>query len=114
VFLVTPGTLLRWHRDLVTRRWTFPRTREVPPPHIGNARALDDEVVDLVLRLARENPRWGYVRIVGEARKLGVRVSASSVRCDLAPPPARTRATTRRRTELGSVPVRPSNWDPRD
>jgi transposase InsO family protein len=72
VFLVTPGTLLRWHRELIARRWTY--------PHIGNPRALDDKVVALVLRLARENPRWGYLRIVGEARKLGVRVSVTSVR----------------------------------
>jgi transposase InsO family protein len=72
VFLVTPGTLLRWHRELIARRWTC--------PHTGSPRALDEEVVTLVLRLARENPRWGYLRIVGEARKLGVKVSATSVR----------------------------------
>ena len=72
-FLVTPGTLLRWHRELVTRRWTY--------RHTGRARqGLDPEVVDLVVRMARENPRWGYVRIVGECRKLSVRVSATSVR----------------------------------
>jgi hypothetical protein len=72
-FLVTPSTLLRWHRELVARRWTYPRTGR---PRGG----LDDAVVELVLRLARENPRWGYLRIVGECRSLGVRVSASSVR----------------------------------
>ncbi len=72
VFLVTPGTLLRWHRELIARWWTY--------PHTGNPRALDEEVVALVVRLVRENPRWGYLRIVGEARKLGVRVSATSVR----------------------------------
>ena len=73
VFLVTPSTLLRWHRELIARRWTYPR--------IGrDQRGLDDEVVALVVRLARENPRWGYVRIVGEWRNLGVRVSATSVR----------------------------------
>jgi hypothetical protein len=72
-FLATPSTLLRWHRELVARRWTYPPT--------GRRRcALADEVVELVVRLARENPRWGYVRIVGECRKLGVRVSATSVR----------------------------------
>jgi hypothetical protein len=72
-FLVTPSTLLRWHRELVARRWTY--------PHTGAARrGLDDEVVELVVRLARENPRWGYMRIVGECRTVGVRVSASSVR----------------------------------
>jgi len=72
VFLVTPSTLLRWHRKLVARRWTYPRT--------GGRRGLDQDVVELVLRRARENPRWGYPRIVGECRTLGVPVSASSVR----------------------------------
>jgi transposase InsO family protein len=72
-FLVTPSTLLRWHRELVARRWSYPA--------IGRGRGgLDPEIVDLVVRMARENPRWGYVRIVGECRKLGVRVSATSVR----------------------------------
>jgi transposase InsO family protein len=72
-FLVTPATLLRWHRELVARRWTYPATGR-------GRRGLDDDVVELVVRMARENPRWGYVRIVGECRKLGVRVSATSVR----------------------------------
>ena len=72
-FLVTPATLLRWHRELVARRWTY--------RHTGRGQqGLDHEVVDLVVRMARENPRWGYLRIVGECRKLGVRVSATSVR----------------------------------
>ena len=74
VFLVTPATLLRWHRELVARSWTYPRSGHSAP------NALDDDVVDLVLRLARENPRWGYLRIVGECRKLGVTVSATGVR----------------------------------
>ena len=73
-FLVTPATLLRWHRELVRRHWTFPR-RDAPSHN-----ALDTDVVALVLRLARENPRWGYLRIVGECTKLGVTVSATSVR----------------------------------
>ncbi len=73
VFLVTPATLLRWHRELVARRWTY--------RHTGRGQqGLAPEVVDLVVRMAQENPRWGYVRIVGECRKLGVRVSATSVR----------------------------------
>jgi transposase InsO family protein len=73
VFLVTPATLLRWHRELVARRWIYPR--------LGRAQqGLPPEVVDLVVRMARENPRWGYVRIVGDCRKLGIRVSATSVR----------------------------------
>ena len=72
-FLVTPSTLLRWHRELVARRWTYPRTGR-------NQRGLDEDIVALVVRLAGENPRWGYLRIVGECRTLGVRVSATSVR----------------------------------
>src|SRR6266478_8981747 len=72
-FLVTPATLLRWHRELVRRRWTYAREPRVQ-------RGLDPAVVELVLRLARENSRWGYLRICGECAKLGVRVSATSVR----------------------------------
>src|SRR3954452_15648077 len=72
-FLITPATLLRWHRELVARRWTYRRTGRDP-------RGVDEEIVALVVRLARENPRWGYLRIVGECRNLGVRVSATSVR----------------------------------
>jgi putative transposase len=74
VFLVTPSTLLRWHRELVRRRWTYPPTGRRDP------RRLPEDVVALVVRLARENPRWGYLRIAGECRKLGVTVSATSVR----------------------------------
>jgi transposase len=73
VSLVTPATLLRWHRDLVARSWTYPnRSRSGP-------RALDEGVVDLVLGLSRENPRWGYLRIVAELKKLSVPVSKTSV-----------------------------------
>ena len=73
-FLVTPATLLRWHRELVARSRTYPRHGRAAP------NALEDDVVALVLRLARENPRWGYLRIVGECGKLGVAVSATTVR----------------------------------
>jgi transposase InsO family protein len=73
-FLVTPATLLRWHRELIARSWTYPR-HGPPSPN-----ALDDEIVSLVVHLAQENPRWGYLRIVGECRKLGVAISATSVR----------------------------------
>jgi transposase InsO family protein len=72
-FLVTPATLLRWHRELIARRWTYPAVGR-------DRRGLDEEIVALVVRLARENPRWGYLRIVGECRSIGVRVSATSVR----------------------------------
>jgi putative transposase len=91
IFLVTPATLLRWHRDLVRRRWAYASRR-------AGRRPLDPDVVELVLRLARENPRWGYVRIVGECRKLGISVSATSVRTilrrhGLGPAPRRTGPT---------------------
>src|ERR1700682_862754 len=72
-FLVTPATLLRWHRELVRCRWTYACKRRVQ-------RSLDPALVKLVLRLARENSRWGYLRICGECAKLGMRVSATSVR----------------------------------
>ena len=60
----TPATLLRWHREVVQRRWTYHREPRVQ-------RGLDPALVELVVRLARENPRWGYLRICGECPKLG-------------------------------------------
>ena len=71
-FLITPATLLRWHRRLVAKRWTY--AHRVGRPPIGR------EIRALVLRLARENPRWGYQRMVGELKGLGVAVSATTVR----------------------------------
>jgi transposase len=71
--LVTPRTLLRWHRALVGRKWRQPPGRVGRPP-------LSPEIQQLVLRLARENSRWGHRRICGELRKLGFTVSATSVR----------------------------------
>ena len=71
-FLVTPKTILEWHRRLVRVRWTYPHRRPGRP-------ALGTETVELIVRLARENPRWGYLRIVGELRKLGVTASKTSV-----------------------------------
>jgi transposase len=70
---VTTATLLRWHRQLVRRRWTQRQRPAGRPP-------AERRVRELVLRLARENPRWGYPRIAGELLKLGVHVSPSTVR----------------------------------
>src|SRR3954447_6321802 len=95
--LVTPRTLLRWHAQLVAHRWTYRRRQAGRPPNAPPIRAL-------VLRMARENPRWGYRRIHGER-------SASAIQ---SPPGrvenpeerrARSRATTVR-SDLATVPCR--------
>jgi hypothetical protein len=70
--IVTPGTLLRWHKRMVEAKWRRPKVPGRPP--------LSDELVALVLRFAWENRRWGVVRIQGELRRLGHRVAASTIR----------------------------------
>jgi putative transposase len=87
-FLVTPQTLLRWHRTLVRRKWTYGKERTPGRPPI------DPQVAELILRMARENARWGCVRIFGELRKLGIRVGVTTIR------------TLLRRHGLGPAPRR--------
>jgi putative transposase len=88
--LVTPATLLGWHRRLTAKHWTYPNNPGRPPVAV--------ELRDLVLRLAGENPRWGYRRIQGEAQRLGYRIGEGTVRRILAaagisPAPRRSSST---------------------
>jgi putative transposase len=90
--LVTPETLLCWHRRLIRWRWTYP-SRDGRPP-------VDARLAALIERMARENPGWGYRRIQGELLGLGIRVGASTVRrvlkrLRMPPAPQRTRSTWR-------------------
>ncbi len=92
-FLVQPATLLRWHQNLVRRRWTYESRPSGRPPLPARARQL-------VLQLASENPSWGYKRIHGELIGLGFALSASSVwnilrRADLEPAPRRASVSWR-------------------
>src|SRR5438045_2155902 len=89
VRLVTPRTLLRWHQTMVRRKWRQASGQRGRP-------SLPAEVRELVLRLARENPRWGHRRICGELAKLGFRVSPTSVRRLVA-----RRSSSRHRGEKG-------------
>jgi transposase len=91
VFFVTPATLLRWHRQLIARHWTYPHARPGRPPIARELRAP-------VLRLASENPTWGHRRVQGELARLGYRVAASTVwkilhQAGVDPAPRRTGST---------------------
>jgi putative transposase len=100
--LVTPDTLLRWHHQLVRRHWTCPRK--------GGWPAVDAKVAVLIEQLARDNPRWGYKRIQGELRGLGILVGASTIRrvlkrLRIPPAPQRDRTTWRQflRTQAATM-----------
>jgi putative transposase len=92
-FLVTPDTLVRWHREAARRKWRrWGRRRDAGRP------PLAPEIVDLIVRLGKENRSWGCVRIQGELKKLGIRVSATSIRRVL------------RRHRLGPAPRGGPSW----
>jgi hypothetical protein len=102
--LVTPGTVLRWHRRLVARKWRQPQRPGRPP--------VSDELTALIVRLATQNASWGYQRIQGELRRLGHRVAAATIRSilrahRLPPTPRRANDQSWRnflRTHAGTLP----------
>jgi len=86
-------SLLRWHRQLVSRRWRYPRVKPGRPP-------LERPRRELILRFARENPHWGHHRIAGELKQLGLAVAPTTVRkvlssAGIPPAPDRARASWR-------------------
>jgi transposase InsO family protein len=89
--IVTPDTLLRWHRQLIKRKWTYPTTR-------ASRRGVLAEVRRLVVRMAAENPTWGYTRIQGAVKNLGHRVGRSTI------------ARILKAQGMPPVPERPTSW----
>jgi putative transposase len=89
--IVTPDTIFRWHRQLITRKWTCPRRRPGRPPVLLEIRRL-------VVRMATENPSWGYTRIQGAVKNLGHRVARSTI------------ATILKQHGVPPSPERPTSW----
>jgi hypothetical protein len=89
--IVTPDTLLRWHRQLIARKWTYARTRT-------RRRGVLAEVRKLVARMAEENPTWGYTRIQGALKNLGHHLGRSTI------------ARILRTQGISPVPERPTSW----
>ena len=100
VFPVTPATLLRWHRDLVARRWDYSDRRKPGRPSTGTS------VKALVVRMARENPAWGHRRIQGELARLGHPIAASTVGRSCTPRASIRRPAGRGRHGGSSLPPR--------
>jgi putative transposase len=100
--VVTPDTLLSWHRRLIRWRWTYPKGSDRPP--------VDPRIAALIEQMARENPGWGYRRIQGELLRLGIRVGASTIRrvlkrLRIPPAPQRSRSSWRQflRTQASTM-----------
>ncbi len=111
-FAVSPDTLARWRRQLLSRKgWNRRRGPGRPP--------IDSEVRELILRMARENPRWGYLRIKGELLKLGITVSATTIanvlrRGGLGPAPRRIGPTWSEFLRAQALAILPTGFSPSD
>ena len=89
--IVTPDTILRWHRQLIARKWTYTKRR-------GGRLSVRAEIQRLAVRMAQENPTWGYTRILGALKNVGHRVSRSSI------------ARILKAHGIPPVPERPTSW----